>query len=76
MLTVRRAHGLRFIIYTQDHDPAHVHVRGADGEARINLLTGRLLANFGLSAPERRRAMAEVAIQRLRLLAEWDRIHS
>lgn len=75
MVTVHRAHGLRFIIYTQDHQPAHIHVRGPEGEARINLLTGRLMTNFGLSAPDVRRAVAEVMDQQERLLAEWERIH-
>lgn len=75
MVTVHRAHGLRFIIYTQDHEPAHVHVRGAAGEARINLRDGQLMTNFGLSAPDLRRAMAEVARERLRLLEDWETIH-
>jgi Domain of unknown function (DUF4160) len=38
MVTVLRAYGLRVVIYTNDHDPAHVHVFG-DGEAKINLLS-------------------------------------
>jgi hypothetical protein len=75
MVTVHRAHGLRLIIYTQDHEPAHVHVRGANGEARINLLDGRLMSNFGLSAPDLRRAMVEVTEQRRRLLAARETIH-
>ena len=37
MVTVLRAQGLRFIIFSNDHEPAHVHVFG-DGEAKINLL--------------------------------------
>lgn len=36
MITVHRAHGLRFVIFVDDHEPAHVHVFG-DGEAKINL---------------------------------------
>lgn len=39
MVTIYRAHGLRVIIFTDDHEPAHVHVFG-DGQAKINL-TGR-----------------------------------
>ncbi len=34
MVTVLRAHGLRVVIYANDHRPAHVHVFG-DGEAKI-----------------------------------------
>jgi hypothetical protein len=37
MVTVLRAHGLRVVIFVDDHQPAHVHVFG-DGEAKINLL--------------------------------------
>ena len=38
MVTVFRAHGLRVVIFVNDHKPAHVHVFG-DGEAKINLLS-------------------------------------
>ena len=37
MVTIYRAHGLRIIIFTDDHEPAHVHVFG-DGQAKINLI--------------------------------------
>ncbi|HTW71301.1 MAG TPA: DUF4160 domain-containing protein [Acetobacteraceae bacterium] len=36
MVTVLRAHGLRVVIFANDHLPAHVHVFG-DGEAKIDL---------------------------------------
>ena len=36
MVVVHRAHGFRFVIYTLDHEPAHVHITGA-GQAKINL---------------------------------------
>ena len=36
MVTVLRAHGLRVVIFANDHRPAHVHAFG-DGEAKINL---------------------------------------
>ena len=36
MVTIHRAHGLRIVIFTDDHEPAHVHVFG-DGHAKINL---------------------------------------
>jgi histidinol phosphatase-like PHP family hydrolase len=34
MPTIHREHGLRFAIYTDDHEPAHVHAIG-EGEAKI-----------------------------------------
>ena len=36
MATVLRVHGLRVVIFVNDHLPAHVHVFG-DGEAKIDL---------------------------------------
>jgi hypothetical protein len=37
MVTIHRAQGLRVVIFTDDHEPAHVHVFG-DGHAKINLI--------------------------------------
>lgn len=37
MVTIYRAHGMRVVMFTDDHEPAHVHVFG-DGEAKINLI--------------------------------------
>ena len=37
MVVVHRAYGYRFVIYTDDHEPAHVHIVGA-GLAKIHLL--------------------------------------
>lgn len=78
MVVVHRAFGFRFVIYTQDHEPAHVHVTGA-GQAKINLLgrDGRpeLVYSIGISRADLRRIMNEVATEHARLLTEWERIH-
>jgi len=37
MVTVLRESGFRFVIFTDDHEPSHVHVYG-DGEAKIQLI--------------------------------------
>ncbi|HEX4077252.1 MAG TPA: DUF4160 domain-containing protein [Rhizomicrobium sp.] len=37
MPTVLRIGGLRVVIWPTDHRPAHVHVKGAVGEAVFNL---------------------------------------
>ena len=36
MVVIHRAYGFRFVIYTVDHEPAHIHITGA-GQAKINL---------------------------------------
>lgn len=78
MVTVLRAHGLRVVIYANDHRPAHVHVFG-DGEAKIDLLgadgaPGLVWAD-GMSRGEVRRAVRLVAEQRAFLLSRWEDIH-
>jgi len=79
MPTGHRAYGLRFVIYVNDHPPAHVHVLGAGGEAKINLGVGEGLPSLlwakGLDRATLRQAMLEVMARRDLLLAAWQRIH-
>jgi len=78
MVTVLRAHGLRVVIFTNDHQPAHAHVFG-DGEAKINLLgtdgTLALIWADAMSRGETRRALRIVTEQQGFLLARWEDIH-
>lgn len=79
MVAVHRLGALRFVIYTLDHRPAHVHVIGPDGQARIDLgvVTGvpEVMSNVGLSTADLRRAFQETVAERLRLIEEWKAIH-
>jgi hypothetical protein len=78
MVVVHRAGGYRFVIYTLDHEPAHVHITGA-GQAKINLLGPgggpSLVYSIGIKRPDMRRLMAEVVERQSQFLAEWRRIH-
>jgi hypothetical protein len=78
MVTVFRAHGLRVIIFVDDHLPAHVHVFG-DGHAKINLrgadASPELVWVEGMTRVEVRRAMRIVLEQQVLLLARWEEIH-
>jgi hypothetical protein len=78
MVTVHRAQGLRVVIFTNDHLPAHVHVFG-DGQAKINLLGPDGLPDLvwaeGMSRSEVRRAMAVVIAEQQRLLERWRELH-
>ena len=72
MVTVLREGGFRFVIFTDDHEPAHVHVYG-DGEAKIQLV-GRdggpeLIWVQRLRSSDIRKAMAIVIRNRSELLA-------
>ena len=78
MVTIHRAHGLRVIIFTDDHEPAHVHVFG-DGQAKINLIghdgAPTLVWAEGMKANELRRAVQLVRDQQEQFLAKWREIH-
>ena len=78
MVTVHRAHGLRIVIFVDDHEPAHVHVFG-DGEAKINLAGGggepELVFAIGMTRADIRRAMSVVKEQQVDLLKRWSEIH-
>jgi hypothetical protein len=78
MVVVHRAHGFRFVIYTADHQPAHVHVTGA-GQAKINLLGPRgapeVVYSIGISRSDMRRLENEASLHQARFMAEWERLH-
>ena len=74
MVTALRQNGLWFIIYTVDHEPAHVHVYGV-GEARIDIVTLKVLTQGGLSDRDARRALAVVEESRDAFLETWRKYH-
>lgn len=78
MVTVHREAGFRISIFTDDHEPAHVHVRG-DGHAKVNLLgpdgLPALVFAKGMTLAELRKAMRIVGEQQHNLLARWNEIH-
>lgn len=78
MVTVLREGGFRIVIFTDDHEPAHVHVYG-DGEAKIQLV-GRedrpeLIWVQRMKSGDVRKAMAIVTQHRSELLARWRQMH-
>jgi hypothetical protein len=78
MVTIYRAYGLRVVIFTDDHEPAHVHVFG-EGQAKINLIGSdgapALVWAEGIKANELRRAVDLVRDRQKEFLAKWREIH-
>lgn len=78
MVTIYRAHGLRVVIFSDDHEPAHVHVFG-DGQAKINLVGPdggpELVWAEDMKRSEVRRAMDMVIEQQAGFWARWREIH-
>ena len=50
MPTVLRVGGYRFIIFTNDHNPPHIHVQRAEGGAKISLQPIEIVDYHALNA--------------------------
>jgi len=75
MVTVLREGGLRVRIYTDDHEPAHVHVVG-DGIAKVLLIPNvELDSARGMTEATARKALRLVSENRLFLLEKWRELH-
>lgn len=78
MVTVHREAGLRFIIYSDDHEPAHVHVVG-DGNAKVDLGGANGMPEMiyagGFKQGDVGRIMDIVRKHRTMFLERWNDIH-
>ncbi|MDI6027314.1 DUF4160 domain-containing protein [Corticibacterium sp. UT-5YL-CI-8] len=74
MVTLLRSAGMRFVIYTDDHEPAHVHVYG-DGEARIDMVKLTVISNRGMKKRDLSTALTIVQANRLMFVEKWNEIH-
>ena len=78
MPTVSRIGGLRVVIYSNDHRPAHVHVIG-DGEAVFILHCpdgpSELRESWGIGKAEVARIKTVLAAGLTALCDEWRAIH-
>ena len=75
MATVLTRDGLRFVIYPNDHRPAHIHVIGKDAEAVFYLACPegppRLRENYRFAGPQLRRILRMVEAALPQLCREW-----
>ncbi|MBN9305946.1 MAG: hypothetical protein BGO82_01065 [Devosia sp. 67-54] len=78
MIVILRAHGLRIVIFTDDHPPPHVHVIG-DGQAKIRLaeVGGKpeVLEATGMKASSLKKALQAVTDHQEMLMERWRQIH-
>lgn len=79
MPTVLRKDGFNFVIYTDDHEPAHTHVKRAGKEVVINLgdenTKPYVRENLGMNTKNRRKALGIAAENQDYLIEKWREIH-
>ncbi|HXW24955.1 MAG TPA: DUF4160 domain-containing protein [Xanthobacteraceae bacterium] len=71
MPEIKRFGGFKLVMFFQDENPPHVHIRGAGFAAKIRLSNGDVLAG---DAPNRvlKQARRWVVEHRAELFALWD----
>lgn len=77
MPTVLVVLGFRFVIYLNDHNPPHVHVKKSGCELVVELGTGRVLKNKGnlFKLTEIPKIVALVKKNEYVLKSRWKEIH-
>jgi hypothetical protein len=79
MPTILRFAGLRVVIYTNDHRPAHVHVIGDGCEAvfEMNCAGGPVVLreNYGFALARLRKIKVVLQQNRNSICSAWKRIH-
>ena len=74
MPEILRIFGMRFFFYSREHEPIHVHVKGADGRAKFEILPEGivLVKNEGLKPKDIK--AAEMVLEENKELAieKWN----
>ncbi len=72
MPTLFTVFGFRFLFYSNDHEPIHVHVIKGDAEARFQVLPNvSLIDNHGLKPAELKLAESLVEENKETIVANW-----
>ena len=73
MPTLFTVEGFRFFFYSNDHEPMHVHVQHADGEASFVLVGDVVLRDSqGMKMQELRRAEELIRAHRTEIEEKWN----
>lgn len=76
MPTLLRINGYRVVIYPADHEPMHVHVINAGGEAVIEIgQEARLIRSGGMKEKAIQEARVIVQNNAAMLAEAWEEIH-
>lgn len=76
MPEILRLFGLKFYIYTRDHEPPHVHVVSQDGEAKF-LVSEKvsLIENAKMKQKDIRLAESIIEENKDLIITSWVKIH-
>jgi len=73
--TIIRQGGYRVVIFSNDHEPPHVHVFKGGAEAIIELVPIQIRENYRMSRRQLRTALQIVLDNEELLIGAWREIH-
>jgi hypothetical protein len=75
MGTIFQFRSIKIVIRTRDHNPPHAHVIRGDCEAKVELLTQKVIHSHGFSANDLRRIVSFMKERQDLLMEAWNEIH-
>ena len=74
MPEILRIFGLRFFFYSREHEPIHVHVKSADGNAKFDVLPEEILLVYNKGMKLKDIKCAEMVLEENKELAisKWN----
>jgi hypothetical protein len=70
-----RFKNLKFKIWSNDHEPPHVHVHAPEAHAKVNLDTLEIMYSKGFSEKDLKIIQQQVFIRRVKIQEKWEEIH-
>lgn len=71
MPTLFRAFGFRFFFYSNEHEPIHIHVRNADGEAKFDMEMMKWIDTRGLKNKDLKLAESLIEENKDLIITAW-----
>lgn len=72
MPTLLNENGFRFFFYSNDHNPAHVHIEKGGKSAKVELLTLKIISNNGLKNREIKKMMTIIKSNKDTFKEKWN----
>ena len=74
MPEILRMFGMRFFFYSREHEPIHVHVKSADGNAKFEILPEGivLVKNEGLKPKDIKAAEMVLEVNKELAIEKWN----
>jgi hypothetical protein len=66
---------LDILIYTKDHRPPHVHIKGPDVDVKIEIGTWKVIYSEGLTARALKKLVSFLKEIEMDLMEAWNEIH-